>query len=83
MVMQSTEPITLALARTLIADGRARDIRRTHGLSLAEVAAGLGVSPAIVSAWERGERKPRRPNALAYAEILAELVALDLDSGEA
>ncbi len=77
-----TEASLLALARTMLADGRARQLRLKHHLSLAEVAAVIGVEPAMIAKWETGRSRPRAANALAYAALLGELAESDQDAGD-
>jgi len=80
--MTRTEVLSAALARRLIAS-QGRALRVKHQLSVPEVAGALGVSPVVVTSWESGRAQPRRANALAYAELLMELDALDEDAGDA
>lgn len=53
--------------------GAVRAIRVAAGLSNAELAAAVGVTPSCLGRWERGERIPRGPRALDYARALARL----------
>jgi putative molybdopterin biosynthesis protein len=53
--------------------GRARRIRHAAGLSRADIAQELGVTPAAVGHWELGRRVPRRDLAAGYARLLREL----------
>jgi DNA-binding transcriptional regulator YiaG len=50
-----------------------RAIRKDAKVSLARLAAALGVSVQAVSHWELGTRQPRPANAVAYAAILRAL----------
>jgi len=61
--------------RRVAREGAARHIREAAGLSASEVARQLGVSPAAVSRWERGERVPRGELAERWAEVLRALAA--------
>jgi transcriptional regulator with XRE-family HTH domain len=56
--------------------GGARVIREGAGFSASEIARQLGVSPAAVSRWERGERVPRGEVAEQWAHLLRRLVEL-------
>ncbi|WP_442792314.1 helix-turn-helix domain-containing protein [Amycolatopsis sp. NBC_01307] len=47
-----------------------REIRTAQGISLRELARKLGLSPALLSAWETGER---RPEDATLAQILGYL----------
>lgn len=59
--------------RRLVATGEARQLRKAAGLSASAVARELGVSPAAVSRWERGERNPRDLSAEKWAALLKSL----------
>lgn len=69
------EVLTAMLA--LVADGEAKRLRVSAGLSLAEVAAACGVLPSTVWRWERGERRPRGRHGLAYARVLDRLTSME------
>jgi transcriptional regulator with XRE-family HTH domain len=56
--------------------GRGARLRRNAGVTQAELARAIGVHPLTISRWERGQRVPRGPNAVAYARTLEELNAL-------
>jgi transcriptional regulator with XRE-family HTH domain len=59
--------------RRLARSGGARVIREGAGFSASEIARELGVSPAAVSRWERGERVPREAAAERWAALLRRL----------
>jgi DNA-binding transcriptional regulator YiaG len=65
----------IAWARRMARSGSARFIREAAGFSASEVARVVGVSPATVSRWERGERIPRADAAERWAELLRKLSA--------
>ncbi len=44
--------------------------RKNLGLTMAELALSLGVSPALVAQWERGELLPPEARVRALAELL-------------
>jgi transcriptional regulator with XRE-family HTH domain len=68
------EILDLVEMRRLVATGEARARRQRAGLSLAEVAATIGVTPAAISRWENDHRRPtRHASALAYADLLKRL----------
>jgi transcriptional regulator with XRE-family HTH domain len=69
----SKQVLELAEARRLARSGDARRIRQASGLSLSEVGAAVGVTPAAVSKWECGQRRPFGRPAIAYARLLREL----------
>jgi transcriptional regulator with XRE-family HTH domain len=63
--------------RSLPSPSVRRELREAAGLSQADIAAALGVSPAAVSRWEAGKRAPRGPWADLYRELLQSLVRID------
>lgn len=75
--MQDTTPatsdlVTVARIRRLVADARLRPLRESAHIARAELAAALEVSPDTVDAWEAGAM-PRREHALRLAAVLDEL----------
>jgi transcriptional regulator with XRE-family HTH domain len=56
--------------RQAIASGRAARIRELAGLSQQEIAGLVGVTPAAVSRWEAGDRRPTGERALSYGRVL-------------
>ena len=71
--MTRKQLVQLADARRLLLTGEGRSIRLSSRLSQAELAVQLGVSPATVSRWESGSRRPTGKPALAYARLLSDL----------
>jgi transcriptional regulator with XRE-family HTH domain len=71
--MSNSELVLLMEARDAAQSGRGRRIRLAAGLSQAELAAAVGVSPVAISRWEAGDRRPRGGAAVAYAQLLREL----------
>ena len=72
----SAEDLQLLIeVRQAIATGRAARVRELAGLSQAEVASLVGVTPAAVSRWEAGIRRPTGGQALAYARALRQITA--------
>jgi len=63
----------LLTARAAAADGRARALRLTNGMSQAEIAAWCQVSPGAISLWEGGRRVPRGTPAIRYGLLLQRL----------
>jgi DNA-binding transcriptional regulator YiaG len=59
--------------RAAINSGRAARVRELAGLSQSEVAQLVGVTPAAISRWEAGERRPTGPRALAYGRVLRQM----------
>ena len=49
---------------------RLRQVREKAGLSVAELARKIKLSPQAVYKWERGDGRPRRPSLDALVEIL-------------
>jgi DNA-binding transcriptional regulator YiaG len=65
--------LNLVAVRTLASSGRARGIRISAGLSLADVGGAIGVTAATVQRWENGLRKPYGEAALRYGALLQAL----------
>lgn len=63
----------LAAARALVLSGEARRVRVAASLSLVAVSRTIGADPSAVGRWERGERTPRGPAALRYAQLINRL----------
>jgi DNA-binding transcriptional regulator YiaG len=59
--------------RELPSPRNARAIRLASGVSIAELAGIVGVTPRAVVHWEAGARRPRGAGAERYAEALAVL----------
>lgn len=68
----ATSPV-LAEVRRLCRSGEAQRIRRKAEVSLAEVAADVGVTPTAVQRWETGLRFPRDAGAEKYLRVLRRL----------
>ena len=49
---------------------RISQLRKNHHLSQGELAGALGVTSALISSWERGERIPVVPKLLKLCDIL-------------
>lgn len=71
--MTTEQILLLTAARRHAADGSGRAIRQAAKLTLAEIAAAVGVSEPTVSRWEEGLQKPRTAAGLRWAELLREL----------
>ena len=71
---QESAAVRLARVRALAESGVARRIRVGACLSLADVAADVGVTLGALSLWERGLRKPTGTPALRYDALLQELI---------
>lgn len=69
----TSETLRITRLNALLASGAARSIRLHHGLTLEVLAADLGVTPAALSRWEQGRRRPRRAAALRYLATLEQL----------
>ncbi len=70
--------LALTVLRQLCASGEARRIRLALGLSLTEIADAVSADTSTIHRWERGQRAPRRSaRALAYADLLGRLLALE------
>ncbi|MDX3570800.1 helix-turn-helix transcriptional regulator [Streptomyces sp. ID05-47C] len=60
----------ISAMRMAASSGEAREKRRELRLTLKEIAAAVGASPASVNRWERGESSPRGTSALRWADAL-------------
>ena len=69
----ASDALALSRARGLAASGEARERRLAARLSIAELAAEVGVAPATVSRWESGQRRPRGAAAIRYERLLDDL----------
>jgi transcriptional regulator with XRE-family HTH domain len=69
-------PLKIAKAHRLLKTAAARELRISAGLSLADVAEGVGVTAGAVHAWEHGRYLPRGDHAVRYARLLADLESL-------
>lgn len=69
--------LALARARRYAQDGTARAIREAHGLSLANMAEGIGVVTATIWRWEHGETEPRGMAAVRWCQLLEDLQKLE------
>lgn len=61
------------LALRLLDSGEARKLRHAARVTLAELAADIGVSETSVSRWESGTRLPRGAVATRYGQVLDRL----------
>ena len=66
--------VAIAKARQLAASGTGRMIRRSAGLSLAQVGDACGVNRSAVCRWESGNRRPSGTAAIAYTQLLTRLL---------
>ncbi len=57
----------------MAANGTAKTVRTSAGLSLREVALDVGVDCASIYRWENGLVTPWRENALKYLKVLDEI----------
>jgi DNA-binding transcriptional regulator YiaG len=67
----------LALARRLLASGRAVEIRKRYRLTQTELSEVVGVASATISRWEGGSRTPRGAAAKRYGHLLRQLATED------
>jgi DNA-binding transcriptional regulator YiaG len=79
-VMQMSEIMLLVEAHKKARSGDAKKIRQKAGLTMAQVAAVIGVGESTVSRWEGGSRKPRGEHALKWAALLNELEQSAVDA---
>ncbi len=73
--MTTKDVLRLSAARAHAATGTGRKIRLGAGLSMAEVAAAIGVAEPTVWRWEGGKSRPRGAAAIRWAELLEMLSA--------
>jgi DNA-binding transcriptional regulator YiaG len=74
LAMVTMDPaMRLTRMRRLAANGAARAIRESAGLSLSEAADASGIDRTTIHRWERGRRRPRGDGALRYLALLDEL----------
>lgn len=71
--MELSEIMLLVDAHKKARNGTAKKTRQHAGLTMAQVAAVIGVGESTVSRWEGGSRKPRGEHALKWAALLNEL----------
>jgi transcriptional regulator with XRE-family HTH domain len=71
--VRTSDLAAVARIRGELRSGRARQRRINAGVSGAEVARVLRVSPAAVFYWETGVNDPTVEHALAYGRVLAAL----------
>ena len=57
----------------MLATGEARELRIAAGLSAAELASEIGVSPSTIFHWENARSRPRSDLALHYLALLERL----------
>lgn len=70
----TTEELSLLIeVRDAAQSGRARRLRLAAGLAQADIAGAIGVTPAAVTRWEAGDRRPHGAPAVAYAQLLRHL----------
>jgi len=58
------------LARTKSLSRQIRNARQTLGMTVAEVAGAVGVSPVSIYYWESGRVRPRDSNLTALCKVL-------------
>jgi DNA-binding transcriptional regulator YiaG len=47
-----------------------RALRKSHGLSIGDIARTVGVSRQAIAFWETGERRPQGENLSRYAAVI-------------
>lgn len=73
--MSVSEIVAISSGRRAASDGALRRARVEAGLSQAELARALDVTPAAVSRWESGARRPRSTVARRLSAVLRALEA--------
>jgi DNA-binding XRE family transcriptional regulator len=76
LAMTREEILTAVRARTLLASGKARDIRERAGVTRDDAGRAIGASGAAITHWESGLRRPRTELAARYGRLLDELADL-------
>jgi transcriptional regulator with XRE-family HTH domain len=59
--------------RAAVHSGQAARVRELAGLSQLEIAELVGVTPAAISRWEAGERRPTGERAVTYGRVLRQI----------
>ena len=72
--MDAADQDALIWLRRQLACGAAKATRIYADLSLAEAGAPDAIDPSSIHRWERGERLPRGPKAIAYAKTLQRIM---------
>ena len=70
-----TETSDLLELAGYVHSGRARQVRKTAGLTTASLARDRGVTAATVARWETGAVQPPRVHALAWLKLLRRIDA--------
>jgi DNA-binding transcriptional regulator YiaG len=75
-----THVLKLAKAKRYAGTGEGMRIRLAHGLSLQDIADGVGVGVTTLWRWENGRNAPRSGAGARWADLLDELEAQDQGS---
>lgn len=70
MSLAEDHVLDLTAVRALARSGRARELRLAAGLSLAELAAAIGVAAPTIHRWEIAARRPHGNAAIRYGAVL-------------
>lgn len=73
MPMTAEDVVLLAAACVYSKNGNGRRIRQRAGVSLESIATAIESSKAVLSRWERGERRPTGRQAIEWARLLADM----------
>ena len=76
LAMTRAEILAAVRARTLLASGKARDIRERAGVTRDDAGRAIGASGSAITHWESGLRRPRTELAARYGQLLDELADL-------
>ena len=74
-VMDLSTILLIAQAQDWAANGRARELRTSAGLTQQQVADHCGVTGTAVAHWEAAVRTPRGRPAVRWARLLSELAS--------
>lgn len=76
------ELVKVTRGRWLATTGEGERIRTDAGLSIAEVAAAIGVNPLTLRRWEAGETTPGTAAAIRWYEVIRDIAEHTSDEAQ-